>query len=60
MRIAILGGWDENPARNKEWEVAASRRSQAQIIEACRAIGERLAQNQHSVTVGSEKKNSAD
>ena len=60
MRVAILGGWDEDSARNKEWEVAAGRGSQAQIIEACRAIGERLARNQHSVIVGSEKKNSAD
>jgi CAP12/Pycsar effector protein, TIR domain len=60
MRVAILGGWDQEAARNKEWAVEAGRRSQAQIIEACRAIGERLARNKHSVIVGSEKKNSAD
>ena len=60
MRVAIFGGWDESPDRNIEWSVSADKVRQAQFIEACRAIGKRLAQNQHSVIVGSEKKNSAD
>ena len=60
MRVAIFGGWDESSTRNKEWKVKAGAKSQSQIIEACRAIGKRLAQNQHTVIVGSEKKNSAD
>jgi hypothetical protein len=60
MRVAIFGGWDESPDRNKEWNVSADEIRQSQIIEACRIIGKRLAQNQHSVIVGSEKKNSAD
>ena len=60
MRVAIFGGWDESPSRNKEWKVKAGTKSQSQIIEACRAIGKRLAKNQHTVIVGSEKKNSAD
>lgn len=58
MRIAILGGWADESDRNKEWNVDENR--QAQIIEACRALGHRLARNRHSVIVGSEKKNSAD
>jgi hypothetical protein len=58
MRVAIFGGWDENSTRNNEWKVDENR--QAQIIEACRAIGKRLAKNKHSAIVGSEKKNSAD
>lgn len=58
MRIAILGGWADESDRNKEWNVDENR--QAQIIEACRALGHRLAHNRHSVIVGSEKKNSAD
>ena len=60
MRVAILGGWDLDAARNKEWAVEAGKKSQAQIIEACRALGERLARNGHSVIVGSEKEHSAD
>jgi hypothetical protein len=60
MRVAILGGWDENPARNEKWKVRAEEASRGQIIEACREIGARLARNQHAVIVGSEKKNSAD
>jgi hypothetical protein len=58
MRIAIFGGWDEDSTRNKEWNVDENR--QAQIIEACRELGNRLARNRHSVIVGSEKKHSAD
>ena len=54
MRIAILGGWADESDRNKEWNVDENR--QAQIIEACRALGHRLAHNRHSVIVGSEKK----
>jgi hypothetical protein len=62
MRIAIFGGWAEESDRDKEWvkEWNVDENRQAQIIEACRELGSRLARNRHSVIVGSEKKNSAD
>lgn len=62
MRIAIFGGWAEESDRDKEWvkEWNFDENRQAQIIEACRELGSRLARNRHSVIVGSEKKNSAD
>src|SRR5882672_706742 len=60
MQVAIFGGWDESSERNKEWSVADDENSRTQIMEVCRAIGERLARNKHTVIVGSEKENSAD
>lgn len=60
MRVAILGGWGESPAENRAWKLKADAESRGLMAEACRELGRRLARRQHTVVVGSEKKNSAD
>ena len=60
MKVTIIGGWGEGPhqSENKEWDLEDNRKEQ--IKEACRAIGQRLAEKGHSIVVGSQEEYSAD
>ncbi len=58
MKITIVGGWSEDPSDNSAWNLDVGDRTV--FVEACRAVGTRLAMHGHVIVVGSDAPYSVD
>ncbi|MGH7552270.1 MAG: hypothetical protein ACREMQ_04515, partial [Longimicrobiales bacterium] len=58
MKITIVGGWSEDESANRQWNLDVGDRRL--FVEACRAVGARLAQRGHAIVVGNDAPYSAD
>jgi hypothetical protein len=58
MKITIVGGWSETPSENTEWKLDVGDRTV--FVQACRAVGARLAERGHAIVVGNDAEYSAD
>jgi hypothetical protein len=58
MKITIVGGWSEDESANRQWNLDVGDRTV--FVEACRAVGARLAQRGHVIVVGNDAPYSAD
>ena len=58
MKITIVGGWSEDESANRQWGLDVGDRKL--FVEACRAVGARLAQRGHAIVVGNDAPYSAD
>ena len=56
MKITIVGGWDTDDTKNKEWELELDNGKKDELKEFCRTLGRSLAMKRHTVFVGSDDK----
>src|SRR5215831_10384175 len=56
MKVTIVGGWDVDDAKNKEWNLQLDDDRKSRLQTFCRNLGWALAAREHTVFVGSDDK----
>jgi hypothetical protein len=61
MKVTVVGGWDTDESKNKEWKLELDNAKKDELKEFCLTLGQSLATKRHTVFIGSDdKEKSAD